>query len=158
MNASDSCFPLSTRLLCLWHANKAVLAHCRPAFGFERHQQTNSTWDEFNGYWHSLISSSSEEIYEKRLAEFESKYISIYTQEVGYIKTYWLDPHKERIVKAWVDKHLHFGNVVTSRVEGIHALIKAYLKSSKFDLFDAWYNIKHAITNQLRELQQLRAT
>ena len=51
-----------------------------------------------------------------------------YLQEVGYIKTTWLDPYKEKLVKAWVDQHSHFGNVVTSRVEG-NILSSIYLKS-----------------------------
>jgi hypothetical protein len=73
-------------------------------------------------------------------------------EEVAYIKEVWLEPYKERLVKAWVDLHAHFGNVVTSRVEGIHALIKAYLKTSQLDLFEAWRTIRHAILNQLYEL------
>ena len=32
MNAVATCFPTATSLLCLWHANKAVLQHCQPAF------------------------------------------------------------------------------------------------------------------------------
>jgi hypothetical protein len=55
------------------------------------------------------------------------------------VRTILLDPFKEMIVTAWVDKHLHFGNVATSRQvvsstkkigtnsfprnEGIHSLI-----------------------------------
>ncbi len=52
-------------------------------------------WAKFYGFWHFMVASSNEEIFK--------------------IKTYWLEPYKERIVKAWVDKHLHFGNVATSR-------------------------------------------
>lgn len=52
---------------------------------------------------------------------------------------------------------MHFGNTVTSRVEGIHALLKSYLKSSKFNLFDVWRTIKHTIENQLSELQSTQA-
>ena len=41
-----------------------------------------------------------------------------YLEEVGYIKSNWLDPYKKKLVKAWVDQHPHLGNVVASRVEG----------------------------------------
>ena len=57
----------------------------------------------------------TEAVFEERLAEFELTYGEKHLESVGYIKTYWLNPYKEKIVKAWVDTHLHFGNVATSR-------------------------------------------
>ena len=60
-------------------------------------------------------------------------------------------------MKAWVDTYPHFGNVVTSRVEGVHALLKSHLKKSTLDLFEAWRAIKHALMNQLRELRSNQA-
>ncbi len=65
---------------------------------------------------------------------------------------------------AWVDKHLHFGNVATLRqvadgieevgetntavrAEGIHSLIKAHIKKSTLDLFDVRQAMRPAITN-----------
>ncbi len=99
------------------------------------------------------MKSPDQETYEKNVRDFERQYLPDHIQEVGYIKTNWLDPYKEKLVKAWVDQHLHFGNVVTSRVEGIHGLLKQYLKTSTLDLFDAWKAIKHALSNQLAILQ-----
>ena len=64
------------------------------------------------------MSSPDEEIFNERVQKFERQYLPEYLQEVGYIKTTWLDPYKEKLVKVWVDQHTHFGNVVTSRVEG----------------------------------------
>jgi len=32
MNAATTWFPTSAALLCIWHANKAVLQYCQPAF------------------------------------------------------------------------------------------------------------------------------
>jgi hypothetical protein len=61
------------------------------------------------------VASPDEKSFEERLAKFELKYGSKYLESVGYIKMYWLEPHKEKIVKAWVDEHLHFGNIATSR-------------------------------------------
>ena len=60
-------------------------------------------------------------------------------------------------MKAWVDQHLHFGNAVTSRAEGIHAVIKGYLQSSVLNLIEAWSAIKAALENQLAELQANQA-
>ena len=57
-----------------------------------------------------------------------------------------------------MDRHLHFSSIATSSVEGIYWLIKLYLGTSRLDLFDAWQAIKDAITAQLKNLQQLRAS
>ena len=151
MNAASALFPSAALLLCLWHANKAVLTRCQPAF------PEAEKWKEFYGFWHSIINSPAEEDYAKRLADFQQLYVQTHLNEVGYIKTTWLIPFKEKLVKAWVDQSTHFGNTATSRVEGIHALLKSYLRRSTFDLFDAWKAIQLALQNQLSELQALQA-
>ncbi len=69
----------------------------------------------------------------------------------------WLNLYKEKLVKAWVDQYLHFGNVVTSRVEGIHGVLKEYLKRSDLNLFEVWKAIKLALFNQLAELKANQA-
>lgn len=119
INATATRFPSSKALLCLWHVNKAVLQYCQPDFVLKRGQANgqaqDKAWDDFYGFWHSIVNSPTEKIFDERLAKFELKYGKTYPRAVGYIKMYWLEPHKEMIVKAWVDKHLHFGNVATSR-------------------------------------------
>lgn len=119
MNATTTWFSSSKALLCLWHVNKAVLQRCRPAFAPKSDQTTSpaeeKAWKEFYATWHSIVASPDEKTFEERLAKFELKYSNNYLESVGYIKMYWLEPHKEMIVKAWVDVHLHFGNIATSR-------------------------------------------
>jgi hypothetical protein len=142
MNAAEICFPSSISLLCLWHANKAVLRYCQPTFmrhqqGSEAYQQGLSDWSEFFNHWHSIMKSPDKEAFNQRVQELKRRYLPQYIEEVGYIKANWLDPYKEKLVKAWVDQHPHFGNVVTSRVEGIHGLLKSHLKKSTLDLFEA---------------------
>ncbi|KAJ3454090.1 hypothetical protein MRS44_017984 [Fusarium solani] len=103
------------------------------------------------------MQSPTEALFNERVAAFEQKYLPNHSEEVAYVKKTWLEPYKEKLVKAWVDQRMHFGNAVTSRVEGIHALLKSYLKTSNFDLFDVWRTIKHAVENQLSELQSIQA-
>ena len=170
INAVTTVFPLAESLLCLWHANKAVLAHCLPIFTLQEYlaagivAKTSAKkgskpdgWAEFYNSWHSIIQSPTEVTFNERVADFEKKYLPDHAEEVAYIKKTWLEPYKEKLVKAWVDQYMHFGNVATSRVEGIHALLKSYLKTNKFDLFDVWRTIKHAVENQLLELQSTQA-
>ncbi|KAM4062362.1 MULE transposase [Hirsutella rhossiliensis] len=55
MNAISRCFPASRSLLCIWHANKAVLSYCKPAFDREdENSNSDEKWVEFFGYWHSI--------------------------------------------------------------------------------------------------------
>lgn len=172
MNAVAVCFPSSCSLLCLWHANKAVLRRCLPAFSRQDQlaasdlaeadtakASTTDTngWGDFYRFWHSIIGSTSEQAFKERVLAFEKKYVPDYLNEVGYVKSCWLEPYKDRLVKAWVDQHTHFGNTATSRVEGIHALLKSHLNKSTLDLFEAWRAMKHALLNQLSQLQTNQA-
>ncbi|PWI65091.1 hypothetical protein PCL_07390 [Purpureocillium lilacinum] len=179
MNAAAVWFSSSKAVLCLWHVIKAILQRCRPFFASKESEASgqnpgDSAWNDFYGFWHSIVASTTETTFRDRLAKFELKYGNEYLEPVGYIKMYWLDPHKEMIVKAWVDQHLHFGNIATSRqvvcnikrvqtdtysrAEGIHSLMKSHIKTSTFDLFDVWQAMKHAITNQLKELKHIRVS
>lgn len=119
MNAAAIWFSSSKALLCLWHVNKAILQHCRPLFvskmGHGTDELQEKAWDEFYTFWNLIVASRDEETFNNRLTQFEAKYGEKYPEAVGYIKMYWLEPYKDKIVKAWVDEHLHFGNVATSR-------------------------------------------
>ena len=128
-----------------------VLARCQPAF------PEAEKWKEFYGFWHSIINSPTEEAYASRLAEFQEEYASEYLEEISYIKSTWLIPFKEKLVHAWIDRSSHFGNKATSRVKGIHTLLKSYLKRSTFDLFEAWKTIQLALLNQLSKLKSNQA-
>lgn len=166
LNAIDRVFPAAQSLLCLWHANRAVLAHCLPIFTLQEQLAAgrgadtsklkgckSAGWADFYNFWHFIMQSPTEAEFNKRVTAFEKKYLLLHAEEVALVKRTWLQPYQEKLVKAWVDQHMHFGNAVTSRVEGIHALLKSYLKTSKFDLFDVWRAIKHAVENQLSEIQ-----
>ncbi len=162
MNAVSRCFPTATSLLCLWHANKAVLRHCMPSFvryaqGAEAHQTGLRDWNNFFSHWHAIVRACDEETYEARVRELEEQYKLHHCREIDYIKSVWLDPYKEKLVKAWVNQRHHFGNVVTSRVEGIHGLLKSHLKKSTLDLFQAWRAIKNVLLNQLAESKLVQA-
>lgn len=154
MNAAEICFPTIPKLLCLWHANKAVLRNCRPIF--VQHGK-DELWGDFYKHWQSLIFSKDEETYDKRLQELEKEYLPEFLEAIGYLKSTWLYQYKERLVKAFVDVHLHFDTVVTSRGEGIHALVKGHISISTRDLFQAWRMIKALILNQIKDLHANQA-
>lgn len=157
INAVDICFPNSTSLLCLWHANKAVLTNCRPTFtlpklGLNLAEESEEKWQAFFNHWHLIIHSLDQATFEQRVQELEEQYLPTYINEVAYLKSTWLNPYKQKLVKAWVDLHRHFGAVTTSQVEGIHSMLKGYLGASTLDLFEAWSSIHRALVHQLAEL------
>ncbi|KAF6527905.1 hypothetical protein HZS61_008207 [Fusarium oxysporum f. sp. conglutinans] len=114
-------------------------------------------WKEFFNFWHEIVASTTEDIYNERLEKFKKRYIPDYINEVGYILETWLDLYKKSFVKAWVNTHLHFEQYATSRVEGIHSLIKLHLNHSQVDLFEAWRVIKLVLMNQLSQLEANQA-
>lgn len=130
MNAVKTHFPSSPTLLCIWHANKAVQAHCRGPI--IQKLGTQEDWKRFNACYHQLIKSPSQHVYSERLHAFEQ--LVEFSQEFAYLKNTWLI-YKEKLVHAWIDHHLHFGNNVTSRIEGMHAVLKAELKVSLFHTY-----------------------
>lgn len=98
-----------------------MLCHCQPLFGIKTGQPNQVTeenlWKEFYGAWHAIIASKIELMFKEWFADFQLKYKQHQNclKPLQYIKDMWLDVHKERIMKAWVDQHLYFGNIATSR-------------------------------------------
>jgi hypothetical protein len=68
--------------------------------GSEAYQQGLADWNEFFNHWHSIMKSPDEKEFDQRVQELERRYLPQYTEEVGYIKANWLDPYKERLVRA----------------------------------------------------------
>ncbi|CAG8487135.1 7322_t:CDS:2 [Cetraspora pellucida] len=64
----------------------------------------------------------------------------------------------ERFVKAWTDKIFHLETTVTSRIEGSHSTIKAYLQTSTGDLYQVCSTITLVITNQKKEIDAITAS
>ena len=163
MNAIGSDFPGAHALLCLWHANKAVMQRCQPVFiaasrastepastePASSHVPKGHKWTEFFQFWHSIINSRDEHSFKERVLAFEKKPVPDHIAQVSHTQAQWLDLYKERLVKAWVDQHAHFGNVANSRVEEIQALLKIHLRKSTLDLFEDWRAIKHALLLEL---------
>ncbi|CAG8489267.1 9513_t:CDS:2 [Cetraspora pellucida] len=51
-----------------------------------------------------------------------------------------------------MDRTLHLGTIVTSRIEDAHATLKAYLQTSTGDLYQVCSSITLAVTNQKKEI------
>jgi predicted transcriptional regulator len=153
MDVLDSIFPDTIHLLCTWHVNMNILANCRKHFPkdminprtnesgnkcINRNQPINPKdevipdpeWEAFLKDWGSLLNSATEAEYISHLAKFRKHSEAA----IKYVEGTWLTPWKEKLVRYWVDKNLHFGIRVTSPIEGCHATLKSYLMVSTGDL------------------------
>src|SRR5437763_15943384 len=67
--------------------------------------------------WTEPISSSTEQVYHQRWKSFQNTYDNLCPATVQYIKDTWLVPWRKQLVRAWVDKTLHFGHRTTWHFE-----------------------------------------
>ena len=67
---------------------------------------------------------------------------------MAYLQDTWIDGHKEKFIRYWVDHVLYFGNRDTSRAEGAHATIKRYLQISTGDLYSILQKLAQMLENQ----------
>jgi hypothetical protein len=128
-------FPLSQHLLCRWHVSMNILAKTKrwfPAPTRDNHGKAtrHPLFQEFLSSWNVLLTSATEELYKKKLAEIEAKYP---TGAINYCKNTWLI-WKESLVAYYINEKYHFGVTVTSSIEGCHAILKSYLQRGHGDL------------------------
>ena len=81
-----------------------------------------------------------------------SRWPAIFT----YVQATWLDS-KEKFVKYWTNKVMHFGNIVNCRVESQHSALKCWIERSTGSLDTVWaevvyyrYTIEAVLRVQLR--------
>ena len=141
MNAIKVVFPNAANLLCRWHISRNILANCKKCF------ETNDRWGAFISCWNMLVVSPTESDYTQMLSALERNYAG-YPHAVDYVKTSWLNKHKEQFVAAWTDRHMHFGNVTTNRAESAHAKLKRHLGTSSCS-FDSSWQVIHALPELL---------
>ena len=144
MNALDVALPEASKLLCIWHINKNVASYCKRGFG------TEEDWTTFETMWANVVNAPTSEECAQAWSDILNKYESSHPQEVNYLYKTWLLPWSERFCKCETNKILHFGATTTSRVEGMHRVLKRYLKFSTGDLMTVVDKIELMLTNQYK--------
>ncbi|XP_070662492.1 uncharacterized protein [Malus domestica] len=134
LNSIKSVFPSAQHLLCRWHINKNVLSKCKKMF------ESNKQWNKFNRDWNCLVSSETEEEYQRSLQEMESKF-SNYDDALEYIRNNWLIPYKDKFIGTWIDNCMHLGTTTSNRAESAHAKLKRQLRSSQLNFETSWVHI-----------------
>jgi transposase-like protein len=92
IEAIDELFPESDHLICRWHVNMNVAKNCK------KHFPTQEAWEKFYLAWQAVLNSSTDEAYDKNLAELQAfGSESNATEAVEYLENTWLDLWKEKL-------------------------------------------------------------
>lgn len=77
-------FPDTAHLLCIWHVNKNVLAHCKPAF------PTTEAWEAFYAAWHNVIQSKTRDALDIAWEKLKDDYYVGYDELIDYLDKTWI--------------------------------------------------------------------
>ena len=135
----------SAHLLCIWHVNKNVLTHCKPAFNISK------TWKNFYAAWHIVIQTTIIETFNNVWIKFRGDYEMKYFELVDYLKNIWIRPFADKIIKCHINRIRHFFFTTTSRSEGAHRVLKQQLKFSIEDLKLVIDKIEILLMNQKKD-------
>ncbi|CAJ2676004.1 unnamed protein product [Trifolium pratense] len=70
-----------------------------------------------------------------------------------YFKVRTADTDEKKVVSAWTNRVMHFGNTTTNRAESSHAVLKKYLLDTNGDFVKVWGAIHDMLVNQHTEIQ-----
>jgi len=83
--------------------------------------------------WEDIVNSDTEEAYVNNCNRFKVV-CEIFPKFLEYVESTILGPLKEKVMKFWVNKIMHMGNITTNRAESAHNRLKNHLTSSMGDL------------------------
>jgi hypothetical protein len=149
INAYKRVFPTATGLLCEWHVAKAVVAKGKSLGIIGEGDDNEGQVNDFRKDWAAVVNASTIQDYEHERSRLLDKYRQ-HIQFADYLRN-WLDDYGVMFVHTYADRHRHFGNRVTSKAEGGHALLKQYLRVSTGDLKTVLEKIELLMTNMHAE-------
>jgi hypothetical protein len=132
-------------LLCIWHINNNVLIHCKKNFF------TKKTWKNFFSKWKKVMYASSNAKYWTTKARFSNKYNHSHDDCIEYLFETYIEHHRRRFIKCYIDEVLHFEITMTFKSENDHAQLKLHLKTSTEDLKTMMNSIKLLLINQIHD-------
>ena len=146
INAIESGFSLEnpTVLLCIWHIEKNLLAKTK------KHFDNNQAFQQFLKDWKEVIYSADEACFQQKMNNLEVQYPAAV---IHYLHQTWL-PYRKMFITVWTKQSLHFGNTVTSRVEGMHSSLKSWIRVSTGDFKSVFSKIKLASDHQHQSILQ----
>jgi len=143
-NACSVVWPEVPHLLCRWHIDKDVRGYCQKEWleitdrnitNEARKAIINERVSEFLGFWSQLLYATTEAEYDRVWGILQRQFRDSQPRILNYLVRTWL-PFKETFIRAWTDKIRHYGNVDSSRAEGVHQAIKRRMGSRQIHLND----------------------
>lgn len=172
LNALDTIFPDVPSVLCSWHYRKDVLAWARqrkrqiPNPEYKPDAENANEEDAFTDHPDvvkllELFSKAVDARTEPDFIRFQRAIETHWPEAARYLQREWW-PDRKRFCHVWIDSYQHFGESATSRVEGAHKALKAYLKSNRNDIYSFitklipwWLDINNTIN--IADAQELLA-
>ncbi len=154
MNVVGQVFPTSAAMVCRVHVQKNVGSKIKELLKVREGEEVEKeiVWANLEKAFMHLLYSDTVDVYGDRLMEFR-ELCKKWPILLRYIEETVLDTDKEKVVCAWVDKHMHMGNYTTNRVESAHGVLKKSLEDSSGDLVKGWEAIHHMLGLQFTEVQ-----
>jgi MULE transposase domain len=145
LNSLRTVFPVSARLLCIWHIEKNILVQATKYFKEEDSRM------QFLQSWKEVMMSPSITAFEERWEKLQEDYHRDTPELISYLFNTWITFWKRLFIRAYADQHLYFGNRVTSRVERAHSKLKMALQVSTGDLKTVFEKIRLLLENDHME-------
>lgn len=148
--AIEEVFPLANHMLCQWNLHKNVFMRVTKAFGNDADGMA-----KWNQAWFAVLNASTETEY---IAAADKL---LFLKPVGsaeslfeYVHKEWLtSDNKEKIVKTWTNKYLHFGHKATSTGEGAQGKLKRWLLTRTNDLKTVVIEVRDLIVSEQEEIR-----
>lgn len=146
MAAIEIVFPRAKHMLCIWHINQNILANCRKKLG------SNEAWAEFEADTKNMMYANTTEVYYEMMESFTQKYsLGKPREAVEYCKRSWFNKYPDKFIYAFSTGTSTFNSRATSRVEGAHATVKKFLRSSGANLNENCISLKESLRVQHNE-------
>ena len=135
MRAVETTFPEADFLICRWHQNKDVLAYCRRKIKSQFRDPETKEWRDHPDtvrcmeLYFACINAETSEDFDKGRETVKAEFPTI----AQYLEKEWW-PWKEKCVSHWTNTYTHFNQRSTSRLEGLHHVLKSWLKTSRSNI------------------------
>jgi alpha-glucosidase len=100
----------------------------------------------------AVLYSQTKECYVQSLVEFR-KVCQKFPRFFNYVEKIVLDTDGTKVVRAWTDDIMHFGNTTTNIAESSHEFLKKFLPDGNCDFMKVWEAIEKMLTCQFSTIR-----
>lgn len=153
-NAAREVWKETPHYLCYWHIQKNVVtalnAYNKDKNGpFMPSDDDTEFRDSFMKAFNNMNKAPTEDTYEQHWSKLQRNYAHV-PRLVGYLRDKQY-PQRKEVARAWTSRLNHYGNTTTSKLEGIHRVLKGYLGTSQGDILYMVNGIESMVNNWLAE-------